>query len=155
MLFRSVRIPRWRRIPWCCAVPYSATNNLPKRFLLLLVRLNLGFILRENLLLNSSYLPLGVPNERVSFTSSSQFPVFCCFSIQKIYTGNILEIARDKNPVSYFPNTYTESKGEKEGSPEASTPPGGAAPPLGAPGSCVGPTGALDHSTSTYLYPLT
>ena len=34
---------------------------------------NLGFILRENLLLHSSYLPLGVPNERVTFTSSSTF----------------------------------------------------------------------------------
>ena len=33
---------------------------------------NLGFILRENLLLHSSYLPLGVPNERVTFTSSSK-----------------------------------------------------------------------------------
>jgi hypothetical protein len=31
-------------------------------FFLLLVRLNLGFILREDLLLCSSYLPLGVPN---------------------------------------------------------------------------------------------
>ena len=42
-------------------------------FDLLLVRLNLGFILRENLLLYSSYLPLGVFNECVSFASSSTF----------------------------------------------------------------------------------
>ena len=48
---------------------------------------------------------------------------------------------------------YTESKGEKEESPEASTPPGGAAPPLATPEHGVGPTGALDHCTLAYLYP--
>ena len=35
---------------------------------------------------------------------------------------------------------YTESKGETEGSPEAPTPHGGAAPSLGAWGHVVGPT---------------
>ena len=53
-------------IPWCCAVPHSATNNLQKTLDLLLVRVYLGFLLRENLLLHSSYLPLGVPNGRVT-----------------------------------------------------------------------------------------
>jgi len=33
--------------------------------------INLGFILRENLLLHSSYLPLGVPNWRVTLHASS------------------------------------------------------------------------------------
>ena len=56
-----------------------------------------------------------------------QLRVFCSFSFQKSYTGNIFGIGRKKNPVSYFPDTYTESKGEKEGSHEASTPPGGVA----------------------------
>ena len=28
-----VQIPRWRQIPWYCAAPYSATNNLQKWFL--------------------------------------------------------------------------------------------------------------------------
>jgi hypothetical protein len=36
--------------------------NLQKCFLSPTGRLNLGFILRENWLLCSSYLPLGVPN---------------------------------------------------------------------------------------------
>jgi hypothetical protein len=42
-------------------LPKSASNNLRKWFLSPTGRLNLGFILRENLLLCSSYLPLGVP----------------------------------------------------------------------------------------------
>ena len=55
--------------------------------------------------------------------------IFCCFWFHKSYTGNILRIARDKNPGSYFTVTYTESKGESEEGHEAPTPPGGAAPP--------------------------
>ena len=85
-------------------------------------------------------------------------PVACFllfFSFQKSYAGNILGIGRNEKPDSDFPDTYMESKGEKEESPEASTPPDGAGPPLGALGSGVGPTGALDHRTSAYLYPLT
>jgi hypothetical protein len=35
--------------------------------------INLGFILREDLLLCSSYLPLGVPNWAVNYTPSSNF----------------------------------------------------------------------------------
>ena len=82
-----------------------------------------------------------------------QFPVFCCFSFQKSYIGNILGIGRNENPASYFPDTYTESKGEKEGSHDASTPCGGATLPLVARGHGVGPTGGSDHRTSAYLYP--
>ena len=85
--------------------------------------------------------------------SQCQLRVFCCFSFQKSYKGNILGIGRNENPDSYFPDTYTESKGEKEGSYDASTPPGGAAPHLAAPGHGVGPTGASDQRTSAYLYP--
>ena len=65
----------------------------------------------------------------------------------------ILGIGRNENPASYFPDTYTESKGEKEGSHKAATPCGGAGPPLAAPRHGVGPTGASDHRTSAYLYP--
>jgi hypothetical protein len=58
-----VQVPRccWRRsnhAPDCFLAPVS--NNLQKWFLSPTGRLNLGFILRENLLLCSSYLPLGV-----------------------------------------------------------------------------------------------
>src|SRR5215203_5819433 len=66
-----VQIPRWRRNACCCAASHFATINLQRASWLLLVRLNLGFFLRENLLLCASYLPLGVPNERVSYTPSS------------------------------------------------------------------------------------
>jgi hypothetical protein len=41
-------------------LPKSASNNLQKWFLSPTSQLNFGFILRENLLLCSSYLPLGV-----------------------------------------------------------------------------------------------
>jgi hypothetical protein len=42
------------------SLPKSASNNLQKWILSPTGRLNLGFILRENLLLCASYLPLGV-----------------------------------------------------------------------------------------------
>jgi hypothetical protein len=47
-----------------CQKPDSI--NLQKWFLSTTIRLNLAFILRENLPLCSSYLPLGVPNWAVS-----------------------------------------------------------------------------------------
>jgi hypothetical protein len=43
-------------------LPKQASINLQKWFLFPTGRLNLGFILRKNLPLCSSYLPLGVPN---------------------------------------------------------------------------------------------
>ncbi|KAK1643606.1 hypothetical protein QYE76_061411, partial [Lolium multiflorum] len=55
---------------------HFATINLQRASWLLLARLNLGFFLRENLLLCASYLPLGVPNERVSYTPSGGQVVF-------------------------------------------------------------------------------
>ena len=48
--------------PFSGAVAKSASHTFRSDSLLLLVRLNLGFLMRENLLLCSSYLPLGVPN---------------------------------------------------------------------------------------------
>ena len=68
-----VQVPRWRRNPWCCAALHSVTNNLH-------VVLdsywfdNLGFLLRENLLLYASHLPLGVPNGRVLYACQDPNP---------------------------------------------------------------------------------
>ena len=41
-----------------------------------------------------------------------QFPVFCYFWFQKVTSGNILGIARNKRPSPYFSSTYTESETE-------------------------------------------
>jgi hypothetical protein len=51
--------PRHQRL-LLASLPKLASNNLREWFLSPTGRLNLGFILRENLLLCSSYLPLGV-----------------------------------------------------------------------------------------------
>jgi hypothetical protein len=57
-----VQVPRccWRRHRAINCLLAPASNNLQKWFLSPTSRLNFGFILRENLLLCSSYLPLGV-----------------------------------------------------------------------------------------------
>jgi hypothetical protein len=55
------------------AVAKPASINLRKLVLSPTGLINLGFILRENLLLCSSYLPLGVPNWAVNYTPSSNF----------------------------------------------------------------------------------
>ena len=52
-----------------------------------------------------------------------QFPVFCCFWFQKVTSGNILGIARNKRPGPYFSSTYTESEGETKKSHEVAKPP--------------------------------
>jgi hypothetical protein len=54
----------------------SASNNLQKWFLSPTGRLNFGFILRENLLLWSSYLPLGV-SQRVMWDIKTIFSCRC------------------------------------------------------------------------------
>jgi hypothetical protein len=56
-LLLTPRLPRTRLFSG--ALPKSASNNFQKWFLYPTGRLNLGFILRENLLLCSSYLSLG------------------------------------------------------------------------------------------------
>ena len=73
---------RWGKVSWLCCVQVPgccwprqdatntflapllkpASNTFRSDSLLLLVRLNLGFLPRENLLPCSSYLPLGVSN---------------------------------------------------------------------------------------------
>jgi hypothetical protein len=55
------------------AVAKPASINLQKLVLSPTGSINLGFILREDLLLCSSYLPLGVPNWAVIYTPSSNF----------------------------------------------------------------------------------
>jgi hypothetical protein len=55
------------------AVAKLASINLRKLVLSPTSLINLGFILREDLLLCSSYLPLGVPNWAVIYTPSSNF----------------------------------------------------------------------------------
>ena len=75
---------RWGKVLWlCCAGSMLAPESLVLRrttshrhqpstcFLAPPGSINLGFFLRENLLLCASYLPLGVPNERVNYTPSS------------------------------------------------------------------------------------
>jgi hypothetical protein len=60
-LLLAPRLPRQPRTKmFSSALPKSASNNLQKWFLSPTGRLNFGFILRENLLMCSSYLPLGV-----------------------------------------------------------------------------------------------
>jgi hypothetical protein len=53
--------------------PKPASINLQKWFLSPTGPLNLGFILRENLLPCSSYLPLGVPNWAASTATNQAF----------------------------------------------------------------------------------
>jgi hypothetical protein len=55
------------------AIAKLARINLQKLVLSPTGSINLGFILREDLLLCSSYLPLGVPNWAVIYTPSSNF----------------------------------------------------------------------------------
>jgi hypothetical protein len=55
------------------AVAKLASINLWKLVLSPTSSINLGFILREDLLLCSSYLPLGVPNWADIYTLSSNF----------------------------------------------------------------------------------
>jgi hypothetical protein len=52
------------------AIAKPASVNLQKLVLSPMGSINLGFILREDLLLCSSYLPLGVPNWAVIYTPS-------------------------------------------------------------------------------------
>jgi hypothetical protein len=49
------------------------------------------------------------------------------FLFQLITEGNILGIGRNKSQSAYFPDRFTESKGETETGNEPATPGGGAA----------------------------
>jgi hypothetical protein len=69
-----VQVPHcyWRRHRAINCLLEPASNNLQKWFLSPTSRLNFGFILRENLLLCSSYLPLGV-SQRVLWDIKTVF----------------------------------------------------------------------------------
>ena len=60
-----MQVPRWHRNPWCCAALHSSTNTFEANLVFLLVRLNLGFILRETAATLLHTFLLGSPNERV------------------------------------------------------------------------------------------
>jgi hypothetical protein len=66
-----------------CQKPVS--NNLHKWFLSPTSRLNFGFILRENLLLCSSHLPLGVPNWFVNTAPSGHNIANSSIALRPIY----------------------------------------------------------------------
>jgi hypothetical protein len=73
------------------AVAKPASINLQKLVLSPTGSLNLGFILREDLLLCSSYLPLGVPNWAVIYTPSSIFDQPPLVNWKKVYsTSNLI-----------------------------------------------------------------
>jgi hypothetical protein len=59
------------------AVAKPASINLRKLVLSPIGSINIGFILREDLLLCSSYLPLEVPNWAVIYTLSVTWPEVC------------------------------------------------------------------------------
>ena len=79
-------------------------------------------------------------------------PVSCflLFFVSEKLHRNILGIARDENLGPYFPDKYTETEGETEGSHGSPTPPGGADPP-GAPAHDVGPIGVPRDHPFAYL----
>jgi hypothetical protein len=60
------------------AVAKLASINLRKLVLSPTGSINLGFVLREDLLLCSSYLPLGVPNWAVIYTPSHFLDIGVC-----------------------------------------------------------------------------
>ena len=66
-----VQVPRQRRISWCCAASYFAIDNLLKCYCSYWFD-NLGFILRENLLLD------------YNIPSSLGLPTNVCFIKQSI-----------------------------------------------------------------------
>jgi hypothetical protein len=51
-----------------------------------------------------------------------QFPIFAVFVFQKSYTGNILEIGRNKIPTFYFYQSFAKTEDETEGSQGLATP---------------------------------
>ena len=81
---------------------------------------------------------------RTNLLTRCQVPVSCflLFLFQKSYIGNILGIAWDENPASYFTITYTESKEETEEGTGVPSPRSGVAPPPGTPRHGEGPPGS-------------
>jgi hypothetical protein len=78
------------------AVAKLVSINLQKLVLSPTGSINLGFILREDLLLCSSYLPLGVPNWAVIYTPSSNFSGAIAREKKDFYKGSLTL------PILYF-----------------------------------------------------
>jgi hypothetical protein len=77
------------------AVVKAASINLRKLVLSPNGSINLGFLLREDLLLCSSYLPLGVPNWAVIYTPSvgnmcKYVGTQSCFNKQTIWVAKFI-----------------------------------------------------------------
>ena len=68
-----MQVPRWRRNPWCCAASHFATINLQRASWLLLVRLNLGFILRETCFYTHHTFHLGFPTDVCIYAYQAKF----------------------------------------------------------------------------------
>jgi hypothetical protein len=78
------------------AIAKLARINLRKLVLSPIGKINLGFIPREDLLLCSSYLPLGVPNWAVIYTPSSNFSGAVAGEKEDFFKGSL------SLPIFYF-----------------------------------------------------
>jgi hypothetical protein len=78
------------------AVAKLASINLWKLVLSPTGSINLGFILRKDVMLCSSYLPLGVPNWAVIYTPSSNFSGAIAGEKEDFCKGSL------SLPISYF-----------------------------------------------------
>src|SRR4051794_25091609 len=81
-----------------------------------------------------------------------QFMFSVVFVFQKTYTGNILEIARDKNPGPYFSVTKPEPEEDSKGGHRVARHVPGAASPGPAPSLCLGPPGLRRLRHFAYLF---
>src|SRR3954469_17411359 len=81
-----------------------------------------------------------------------QFLFSAVIVFQKSCTGNILGIARDKNPGPYFFITKPEPEGESKGGHRVARQPPGAASPRPAPGVCLAPPGSLRLRPFAYIF---
>ena len=82
-----------------------------------------------------------------------QFLFSAVFVFQKSCTGNILGIARDKNPVSYFSVTKTKPEGEQQGASQVARQGPGTANPWPTPGLCLADSGTPSRRLFTYKSP--
>ena len=82
-----------------------------------------------------------------------QFLFSAVFVFQKSCTGNILRIARDKNPKSYFPVTKTEPEDEVQEVLEGPRQGPGEGPGLAAPGLCLADSGPPSRRLFAYQLP--
>jgi hypothetical protein len=84
-----------------------------------------------------------------------QFPVSAVFVFQKSYTGNILEIGRNKSQNSYFSRSVTKSKAETEEDQGPGAPKGATTQPLAAPPGGVAAWPTFRRCPSAYIFPST